>query len=409
MGPRLLLVAVLLLLAACAASPPEREPLPDLEEALPPPAECTFFLGEPRGVLVEEVLSGSAAVGILEAGDVIVGLDGAPTPDAATLLLALGPRAPGDTVRLRLERDGAEQDTALTLGANPDSPDRPMIGVMIRTDYESVPASAVDGEVAPGPTSRPIAIGDSIYVHDPTIPSWAETGIAVPEGVIWVSATSGIFAVEDDAIIDLATGAEVPHDGLEGWDLARVIGSIGPDLILVVTRPVEETTDEVALAAARFDPATGSTIWLSPILEGFGIPISALGSPDGEHTLVVGVSADGSEITGVEVWDGVGDSLETGELVELGPPVGWADQDTILLRSDPVVISRVSIGSGEVTEATLDDRLTDLPLFPVGDGHSLLALDGQTLVLDDLESDSEVRVLAEDCLFGRIGEAGWPG
>jgi hypothetical protein len=41
---------------ACAATPPERSALPEVDEVLDPPAECGFLVGDPQGVLVQEVV-----------------------------------------------------------------------------------------------------------------------------------------------------------------------------------------------------------------------------------------------------------------------------------------------------------------------------------------------------------------
>lgn len=403
------LIVITTLLAACAATPPEREPLPDLGEALPPPADCALLVGGPRGVLVEEVIPDAAADGILAVGDVIVEADGTETPDADSLLSALEPSAPGDLIDLDYLRDGSESTTTLTLGANPDDPERPMIGIMIRTDYESIPATDAEGPVAPGPTVRPLTIGDAIYLLDPLTAIWEQTGVSVPDGMLWVSTASAFYGVDDTAIIDLGTGDEVVHDGVEGWEVTRAIGSIGGDLLLVVTRPLEESPEQVALSVARLDPMTGSTVWVMPVLAGFGIPVAALSAPDGGHTLLVGVNEDGSELMEVQVWEGDGTDVGIEGLIDLGTPIGWLDPATVMFRSDAGVANLVAISSGASEQTAIDPQLTELPLFAVGDGHSLLAIDGQTLVLDDLDTDAEVRTLAADCRFVRIGEPGWIG
>jgi hypothetical protein len=37
----------------------------------------------------------------------------------------------------------------------------------------------------------------------------------------------------------------------------------------------------------------------------------------------------------------------------------------------------------------------------------VLAVDGQALLLEDLTVTGDLRVLAENCTFGRVGEPGW--
>ncbi len=402
-----MLVVTALILAGCAPTPPVRVSLPDLESALPPPVECTFLIGSPLGVLVEEVIPDSAAAGILEVGDVIVAADGTDTPDSAALLVVLGSKTPGDLIEIDYVRDGSEQTSTISLGANPDEPARPMIGIMIRTEYESVPARETEGSIDPGPTVRPISIGSDLYLLDPGTPDWERTALTPPDDLLWASTGSDIYVVDEGMIRSIAEEAEVPHDGLEGWDPARAIGSIGDDLLLVVTRPVADNPEEVTLAVARLDPSSGTTSWVIPLLAGTGIPVSALNSPDRTHFLLIGVNEDGTEITSAWVWDQDGEDLGLEDLQDFGTPIGWMDDSTLLFRSEGGTGNLVAVPSGEPEQVSLDPQLATLPLFAVGDGHSVLAVDGQNLVIDDIDTDTEVRTLAADCVFGRVGEPGW--
>jgi hypothetical protein len=207
-------------------------------------------------------------------------------------------------------------------------------------------------------------------------------------------------------ITDLASGEEVPHDGFEDWEPIRVIGSAGSDLFLVVTQEVPDDPDRVAVGVSRFDPNAAETLWAEPVLDGFGIPISALGSPDGSEVVVVGVNEGGSEITGVDVW--TGDGLPRDEdLVSLGTPVGWMDPESVLFRTADDLATRLTMPGGGSEEITLEPSIGGLPLFPVGDGQSVLAIDSQSLVRDDLTLSGDLQVLAENCGFGKVGEPGW--
>ncbi|MEX1134167.1 MAG: PDZ domain-containing protein [Acidimicrobiia bacterium] len=76
-------------MSACATAPPERSALPDVGEVLELPVACSFFIGEPQGVEVSEVVEDTAADGVLEAGDVIVALNGKATADSEHLRQAL--------------------------------------------------------------------------------------------------------------------------------------------------------------------------------------------------------------------------------------------------------------------------------------------------------------------------------
>jgi uncharacterized iron-regulated protein len=93
------------------------------EVMLPPEGLLGAFLdGDAAGMKVRKLTEHSAlAAAGLEAGDVILALDDTPTPDFATLKLALLDLSPGDSVRVRYRRDrligsDIEQNVVVTLG-----------------------------------------------------------------------------------------------------------------------------------------------------------------------------------------------------------------------------------------------------------------------------------------------------
>jgi len=389
---------------ACASTPPERGSLPDVGEALDPPAQCTFLVGEPQGVLVQEVTPDSAADGLLIVGDVIVAFDDQPTLDSESLLAALGEKEVGDVVEISVLRGDEETEQTLTLG---DASGQPRIGVMIRTQYQTVEAADIDTAVEPGPLTRPISISGLIYLFDAGSNVWERTEVEVAEEINWVATTAGLYGIQEEVISDLVSGEEIPHDGFDGWEPIRVIGSAGVDVILVVTQEVPDEPDRVAVGVSRFNPLTSQTVWAQPVVDGFGIPISALGSPDGEAIVVVGVDEAGSEITGIDIWDGDGNARGMQDLVALGTPVGWMDDESLLFRTDVEVASLLTVPGGEIEEITLEPAIGGLPLFPVGDGRGVLALDSRSLVLDDVNLVGDLQVLAENCGFSRVGEPGW--
>ncbi len=165
--------ALVLALLSCAAAPPDRATLPDVAEALDPPVACVFLVGEPKGIAVSEVMTDTAADGVLEAGDVIVAVNGVGTVNSDELRAALDQQQVGDEIEIELIRGGEDISAALTLGANPDDPERVYIGVMIQTEYDQVPASEADDQVTASPTSRSLGIGGILYAGDPTLRTWA--------------------------------------------------------------------------------------------------------------------------------------------------------------------------------------------------------------------------------------------
>ncbi|MDD3433998.1 MAG: DegQ family serine endoprotease [Tepidiphilus sp.] len=76
----------------------------------------SFGLDKPQGALVASVEEGSpAAKAGIQAGDIIVGVDGQRIEDSADLPRLIGRRKPGETVRLELLHQGKRQEKSVTL------------------------------------------------------------------------------------------------------------------------------------------------------------------------------------------------------------------------------------------------------------------------------------------------------
>ncbi len=103
------------------------------------------------GAVVIGLVEDSPAAGLLEADDVIVGLNDEEIAMATDAVAAVSHLAPGDVVSLQLRRtgeDGEEQllDTEVVLGEHPDEPDRGFIGIYLDT-VNSVAEFPVDVEI----------------------------------------------------------------------------------------------------------------------------------------------------------------------------------------------------------------------------------------------------------------------
>lgn len=97
-----------------------------------------------QAVLVSEVTPGSPAEAAgLQAGDLIIAIDGEPTGDPQTLVEAVGQHQPGDTVQLTVfqTQNGQQQDSQpteidVTLGENPDGSGKAYLGVTISAAFQ---------------------------------------------------------------------------------------------------------------------------------------------------------------------------------------------------------------------------------------------------------------------------------
>jgi PDZ domain-containing protein len=85
----------------------------------------------PTGVLVTGVSPDAPAAGKLEAGDVIVGVDGTAVRTPDRLRLEIGRREPGDVVRLAVRRDGRRVDLTVGTVPSPADPHRPIVGIQV--------------------------------------------------------------------------------------------------------------------------------------------------------------------------------------------------------------------------------------------------------------------------------------
>ncbi|MDI7275466.1 MAG: PDZ domain-containing protein [Anaerolineae bacterium] len=129
-----------------AARGPARPPAiipPDLPRVLPAPPDWSWpWRDEQPGsrmkvaARVVEVVAGSPAQRAgLQAGDLIVAVDGQPLTPARDLGWAISTHKPGDHVELTLERGGAQEKISVTLEASSDDPERPYLGVRFAMQF----------------------------------------------------------------------------------------------------------------------------------------------------------------------------------------------------------------------------------------------------------------------------------
>lgn len=83
---------------------------------------------KPDGVIVNNVELGTAAYRRLQAADVILGIDGKPTPTIAKLRRVLAPVKPGDIVQVRIRRGSKILTESLRTIDDPQQPGHALIG-----------------------------------------------------------------------------------------------------------------------------------------------------------------------------------------------------------------------------------------------------------------------------------------
>jgi PDZ domain-containing protein len=87
-----------------------------------------------EGVRIVATLPATPAGAALRPGDVVLGIDGQQTGTATELIEAIRRHRPGETVELRVRRDG--QEKAIRVGTVPSQsePSRPMVGATVETE-----------------------------------------------------------------------------------------------------------------------------------------------------------------------------------------------------------------------------------------------------------------------------------
>lgn len=81
------------------------------------------------GTVIAAVSRDGPSAGKLSPGDVIVSVDGRPTPSLTELRRAIGRHRPGEVVRVKVSHRGATRTFEVTTTRDPENRDRPIIGI----------------------------------------------------------------------------------------------------------------------------------------------------------------------------------------------------------------------------------------------------------------------------------------
>jgi PDZ domain-containing protein len=215
-----------------------------------------------EGARIERIEPGSAADGPLRPGDVITAVDSVAVTVHREAVQLLGERRPGDTVVLGIRRDSNIIDVPVRLGANPDRPDRPLLGVTLGTSsrFEFPYDVDIASEQIGGPSA---GLAFTLEVLDVLTDGELTGGIKVAAtGTIELDGTVGqVGGVAQKTVAVREAGAElflVPKA-----ELAQARARAGDRLTV---KPVETLQDALRVLAtyggnglALGRPGTGST------------------------------------------------------------------------------------------------------------------------------------------------------
>ncbi len=85
----------------------------------------------PTEVVINEFVEGVPAESVLELGDTIRAINGAPITTVMEIRSQIDGLEPGDTMEVTIERDGVESTVTVELAEREDEPGAPMIGVIL--------------------------------------------------------------------------------------------------------------------------------------------------------------------------------------------------------------------------------------------------------------------------------------
>lgn len=405
---------MLLLTAACAGQePPPREPLPDAALVVPEPQSCSFLVGEGTGVNIDDVIAESGADGVLQIGDRLISVDGTVIGNADELRAVVGEQEVGDSVVVEVVRGGDEISAEIVLGANPEAPERPLLGIMVETAFERVEPAEVTAEPSGGRLSRVAAVGTELFVIDPATGAWGSLATETPAEQ-WAAVGPFVLTLEDpstpeSALVDSISGDRLIID-IGDWRGDGILGTLGRNVVVSASRPVEgdATLVEISLLAINFESRAADWIWLAD--PQVGRPVITYPSPDGSRLLVVNqgqqdqvlrhlvISSEGQQLT-----SGADLSSGQGQLA-----LGWFDDQSVLLRQSTGALQLMDVDTDLITDLEVPAALGTPPrVWPVGDGTNILSSTGTNLLQANLMAATEVRTLADHCLVDALGDIGW--
>jgi len=403
------------LLAACSGqTPPTRDSLPDVDVVVPLSLPCGFLLGDGLGVSIEDVISGGASEGRLETGDLLVGLDGADVSNAEQLRTALSDKAVGEEIAVDVIRSGEPMSVAVVLGANPDDPERPLLGVMIETSFERIEATTLVDEIEGGALVRVVGMGSGMYVLNPETAEWGALDAEVPAAP-WTAAAGGVFTItdadtQDAALLDAVSGDRILFDVAE-WLGSRVLGSMGDEVLVSAARlaPGEEELFQISVLLVSVRTRNATWIWVVDDPD-IGVPVASFPSPDGTRVLLAGQGQEDDVIRYLILSSDATVIARPGELADAEGTiaVGWFDDEQILLRDSQGALHLLDASTGIATPASIPAVVGTISrAWAVGDGRQVLADTGSSLIRFEVGGSQDVRTLADRCQIDQLSDIGW--
>ena len=436
--------------AACGVSSPERGPLqvpdrvtPDRINPTDPEAvfagrgECLLAVG--AGVKVLEVLPDTAAAQVLQAGDVVTGVNGSAVGSLESLLSITSGMQVGARVDVTGLRSGEPFTAGISLGPAPEDPSRPIVGFIPETKLEAIspahlgPARADAGANRDSDAySRPVSLGGRILRFNPLDSSWHQyPGIPTSRmaglgAELYTLAASdhprALLRMGDQEAMAFDQPPDIPGLAAGSGEMVfeSVLGSVGR--LLLISARTSEAPGGAGLTylIVGADPGAGEIAWARPLpMSPQGYPWTAVvgyRSPSGDRVLVGMAEEDPAlsartAVLAYLVMDEMGRVLPRSGLEDLaaaGVVTGWYDDDS-LLYVEPAATPRVATwtfdsGEHKLLLSVAEEEARDLRLVtPVGDGRHVLRIGDDGVAMIDGEQRSVVRPVTSGCSYSPIG------
>ncbi len=199
----------------------------------------------PATLVVEGLTPGSQAEGLLEAGDVIVGIDGAPVATFSELADAVGGHLPGDDITVTVERDGAT--LTQTFPTIDDGTGSALIGVWVDPTFDLPVDVTVQIDSVGGPSAGlmfSLGIMDKLTARD-ELQGARVAGTGTIDAVGDVGPIGGIRMKLYGAVDDGATWFLAPVE-----NCADVRGNIPDGLHVVAVDTLDDAYDAITRIGA---------------------------------------------------------------------------------------------------------------------------------------------------------------
>ena len=179
---------------------------------------------EGKGVLVDSVLQDSPALGLLQPGDVIDGLNGEPVRSREDLIDGLAAESSGDTARLRIQHDGQTLELAVPLMPPASAGGPPRLGISVESAGVSYtlpfPVKIEPQKIVGGPSA---GLMFTLAVYNAVTPDDLTGGRRIAgTGTIALDGTVGpIGGVEEKVVAAELAGAQYFLSPAENYPAAR--------------------------------------------------------------------------------------------------------------------------------------------------------------------------------------------